>query len=64
MKKLESISSKKFQLAENELTSIKGGYGGGGGTGTTWDSSYNFYYTYMDSGSYMDQQAYDICRDW
>jgi bacteriocin-like protein len=61
MKRLESINSKKFVLTENELASIKGGYGE---DGSTWDASYNYYYTYTDSGSVMDQTTYDICRDW
>jgi hypothetical protein len=62
MKNLESINSKKFEVTENEMTRIMGGYGDAG----TYDFSYNYYYTSVGTSgqSYMDQEAYDLCRDW
>jgi hypothetical protein len=60
MKKLESMGSEKFKISEDDLTVIKGG----NVPASTWDSSYNYYYTYQDNTTTMDQSVYDICRDW
>jgi natural product precursor len=59
MKKLESLDNEKFRISEDELNHIKGGYGSGGGSGTSHaDNSYNYYYT--GSGG-LDQQLTDVC---
>jgi len=60
MKKLEKIDLAKFQVSKGELDEVKGGMV----PASSWDTSYNYHYTYQDNSTTMDQTVYDICRDF
>lgn len=55
MKKLETLDNEKFQISEDELNQIKGGYSSGT---RSLDESRSYYYTQGGSLSY---NVYDYC---